>query len=813
MATVTITNSNNRLEDSEATTGWSKTGSASNPVLEPDFVYQGSNSVSSKVKNTAGGIEHDVGAGNTVDMTTGDDTVWMIKLTATNISALNGTLDAYVGEGSGVPTTRFLSIIDPGTRGDIDAPVKGGWLVVPWLPQYLAWQEGFTTVDLIYHTATLYDAIRYFGATTIFSASSKSENFAVDAIDLGTGLWLVGGDSTDPDGTFQDFVDHDEGTSGNRFGHAQTTEGFFILYGKFVVGRNASATVTATVFTEANVVVKFPGGFVDPGWNELEFDLGNASTVVTLDSVFFQGDGLDTRWFYFDTLATGSGGAVSTSLDTIELPDHGLLDLTISPLLQYQTLGGTERPISGLASGGIHGVFVDQVSGTNTTAQEAAFCDARARFYDESTGAIHNLTESTAGNEELQALVIHNIVKPDLTVTSTSGTFDATDCTFDKFRAFTLTSAATFTRCAFLKCESMALSTAELDSCTVTNPAVPISLSFIDTEAGAESEGHCIDITSNSGSPFTFTDNTFIGWGPDAATFSTDSGGINAGTDVITTDAAHGFSTGDAVYYNDEGGVASIGLTVDGVYWVRNITSTTLTLHLSPWGASNDSVTMDLSTSGAETHSLYSANAAILNSSGAAITINVSGGTAPTIRNTDGSTTSVVSGAVTVQVLATTSDGTPVASASVFLRASDDTGPFPFEESVTIVNSTTTATVTHSAHGLASSDKVEINGASHWQNNGPFSITVTDANTYTYTMPSDPGSSPTGTITSTFVALEGATDGSGILSTTKVYATDQPVTGSIRKASASPFYKTAPLNGTVDSADGFTGLGVMILDE
>jgi hypothetical protein len=412
-------------------------------------------------------------------------------------------------------------------------------------------------------------------------------------------------------------------------------------------------------------------------------------------------------------------------------------------------------------------------------------------------------------------------------VTGTSGSVDVTDTTFDKWRVFTLTSAATFTGCVFLEPQQIVLSTATLDTCTFVNPAVPVDYSFIDTatlanidacvfESGDLTEGHCIELTSNAGSPFTLADSDFIGWGPNAATFTTDSGGIDAGTDVITTDVAHGFSTGDCVFYNDEGGVASIGLTVDDPYWVRSITATTLSLFFSPFGASNNSANlrMDLSTSGTETHSLYSAHAAIFNSSGAAVTINFSGsGTAPTIRNSDGSSTTVVTGIVTVQVLATTADGTAISGARVFLRASDGTGPFPFEESVTIANSGTTATVTHNSHGMATDDKVEINGASHWQNNGPFQITVTDANTYTYTMPSDPGSSPTGTITSTFVALEGTTNGSGILSTTRSYATDQPVTGSVRKSTSSPYYKTAPLNGTVDSADGFNGVGVLVLDE
>jgi hypothetical protein len=51
---------------------------------------------------------------------------------------------------------------------------------------------------------------------------------------------------------------------------------------------------------------------------------------------------------------------------------------------------------------------------------------------------------------------------------------------------------------------------------------------------------------------------------------------------------------------------------------------------------------LDLTASGAETHSLYSGRAAIYNSSGGNVVINVGGsGTTPTIRNAVGSTTTV----------------------------------------------------------------------------------------------------------------------------------------------------------------------------
>lgn len=181
-----------------------------------------------------------------------------------------------------------------------------------------------------------------------------------------------------------------------------------------------------------------------------------------------------------------------------------------------------------------------------------------------------------------------------------------------------------------------------------------------------------------------------------------------------------------------------------------------------------------------------------------------------------GAGVTIVSDPVTVKVTATDASGTEIQNARVMIRASDGTGPFPYQETVTIVNSGTTATVSHTGHGMATNDKVLIAGASLSANKGIFSITLdgtTPADKYSYTMSSTPGSSPTGTITSTFVALSGLTDVNGEISTSRVYSTDQPVTGWARKSSGSPYYKTGPLGGAVDSADGYNNTAVLTADE
>jgi len=205
----------------------------------------------------------------------------------------------------------------------------------------------------------------------------------------------------------------------------------------------------------------------------------------------------------------------------------------------------------------------------------------------------------------------------------------------------------------------------------------------------------------------------------------------------------------------------------------------------------------------------------IYNNSGKTITVNVFGASGTiSVKNGASASTTIVSGAVTVSVNVKNTAGANISGARVILKA-DASGPFPSAASVTsIVNSYPTATVTAGAnHGLATNDYVMINGASLWENNGVFQITVTGLSTFTYTLPSDPGSSPTGTITFSYLALYGTTDASGNLSTSKVYPSAQPVSGWARKSSGSPYYKTGPFSGSVSSSDGFSANVQLVADE
>lgn len=227
--------------------------------------------------------------------------------------------------------------------------------------------------------------------------------------------------------------------------------------------------------------------------------------------------------------------------------------------------------------------------------------------------------------------------------------------------------------------------------------------------------------------------------------------------------------------------------------------------------AANITLTDNTWTSYAGTDGSTGNEAVYVNIATGSMNLTISGGTTPSVR-TAGCVVTVISGAVSVTATVTDNDGAAISAARVFLQAATG-GPFPFDATVTIVNSGTLATVTHTAHGMASNDKVVISGASHLANNGIFSITFINANSYSYVMGSTPGSSPTGTIKCTYVILHDLTNGSGVATMSRVFSSAQPFTGWARKSSATPFFKQGSMSGTVSTLTGATPGVALVSDD
>ncbi|REK56945.1 MAG: hypothetical protein DWQ49_09565 [Bacteroidetes bacterium] len=205
-------------------------------------------------------------------------------------------------------------------------------------------------------------------------------------------------------------------------------------------------------------------------------------------------------------------------------------------------------------------------------------------------------------------------------------------------------------------------------------------------------------------------------------------------------------------------------------------------------------------------------DAAIFNDSGGAVTINVlNGGDTPTVRNGTGASTTINNAVTVTTTVKDANDLSNIQNARVYLQV-DDFGDLPFEETVTITRSATTATVTHTGHGLATNDEVKIQGADQEEYNGVKTITVTGTDTYTYTVSGSPTTPATGTIDSTFVVLNGLTNASGVVEDTGFnFTSNQPVTGRVRRGTSATYYKTSAISGTITNA-GFNSTILLIQD-
>jgi len=207
-----------------------------------------------------------------------------------------------------------------------------------------------------------------------------------------------------------------------------------------------------------------------------------------------------------------------------------------------------------------------------------------------------------------------------------------------------------------------------------------------------------------------------------------------------------------------------------------------------------------------------SGNYDVNNTSGSSVSISLNNGSNANSYNPGGSVVTFIGVSVTTQItVKDLSTGANIENARVLLEVSSSAAGFPYQDSVSITGLSNFATVLHTAHGLSTGDYVVIRGAADNEYNGVYSITVTGANTYTYTAsnPLDPSASAT----STFAFISGLTNSSGIISDTRQVSADQPVTGWVRKASASPYYQQGSITGTVSNSSGFNATIQIARDE
>ena len=172
-----------------------------------------------------------------------------------------------------------------------------------------------------------------------------------------------------------------------------------------------------------------------------------------------------------------------------------------------------------------------------------------------------------------------------------------------------------------------------------------------------------------------------------------------------------------------------------------------------------------------------------------------------------GDTVSLVSNPVTLSIHVQDIDtAAAIVGARVYIPVTSTASGRPYNQTInSITRSSSTATVTFAAnHNLATNDYLKISGCDQPEYNQAFQATVTGLTTLTVTVSGTPASG-SGTMVGTWVIINNVTDGSGNISASYTYSASQPISGWARLASgAGPYYKTAPISGTVDSTSGLS---------
>lgn len=663
MAAVTVTFDGVRVDDAENAGTWaSLTSGGAGPQNEGDFFLQGTQAVSRKVGTAIGGLSFDYSGTGSVDMTAADRKLWMAKIQATNKDKLltNGSPSMEVWFGSSSSDYYIYDIY-----GSDDYPRKGGWVVFPINPNVAAHRSGSAGTPVL-------TAVDWFGLRCDFSGTSKSENVVMDAIDVGVGLCLVGGDSTDPDGTIDDFLADDDGeaTTG-RYGYFLLEDDIYKVRGMHWIGRNDSGTTVVTEFTDSDKTLVFPAALYDAGDAGFSLDTGNVGTAINFTNYDFLGVG-SKAWKLFDVRTEANGGNIDNTTDEIRFPD--IHRFVTGDYVDYSN--EVWATSIGLTDGNDYWVRV--VNETDITLHTGSRRDAFAN-----TNRV-TLTGAAASVYEYHALRTITDGRACLKYGSTfTGSASFTSSKFLNFCPGTIPPNTTYEKCIFDGVGQVTIdsATALISDCLFRNPAGEISEAYIQTadttgivntefDAGAGDTwkiAHAIELTAAG--TFPFDGNLFTGYG-DRGTFTFDTElGVDAdGTDWITF-AGRATALTDRAYWYEKGtGTESIGLNDGQLYYLEAKSTKAVTVHLTKEERDADINPISLTPSGAgngETHTFYRNDHPVWNNSGGLVTLELTSGTnlswgATGVRNSGASTTSVIAlGTISLQLFLPENDLIP----------------------------------------------------------------------------------------------------------------------------------------------------------
>ena len=554
---------------------------------------------------------------------------------------------------------------------------------------------------------------------------------------------------------------------------------------------------------------------------------------VAVDIIRYGNDGL---------VITGGGSGTEGKFLEIATADRSTADLAGHGVFrELQPIAfGIQAPITfGNVSAATNSVFED--SGCTIVFEDRDIADNKYYFdVTGNSGSTNSFTLSSStittagplvrmnfdgGNIDTLALTAVSFVDLGNPIIFSSGA-DATPNSH-------LISQCTFSGCGQVTAGNVDFTLNTISSTTATgvlegavllnNTANVSGLSF--TSGGT---GHAIEITSGAQGPFTYTDFTYSGYAAsDGGTGNECIVNTSGGAITITIDGGD-VPTVDTT--NSTGAVTILTGAVTTTVTVRDNTGTLLQ-NARVYLEADGTLTRQLVD--AQTQADYNGvgdNGTFTAGTGYAVSdiIALSNGDLVSVDSLSGSavatfTVTQFGGAGGADDVAEgetlTSTVFPPGGTGFTLTAEKNnidhqnvtTGPLPFEDPITISVATTVATVTHTAHGMSIGDQVKITGNDQAGYNGAKTIaTVPTVNSYTYTVVND--GAATGDAYATGILINELTTAGGVADDTRS-TTNQPVIGHVRKSSAAPYFRSFPIQGTVDSTAGLT-IGVqMILDQ
>lgn len=437
MAAVTVSADNNRRAVATQATDagtWGNDGGGGGVSDEPDLLYQGTTAQSRKVSTTWLGRSYADSA--TTDMTAADRQHVLFKINVTNYGALvaRTTPGAAVKVGSSSADYYEYQLF-----GSTEYPAAGGFQFVPIDPNISGYRDATTGTPAL-------TAVDYYSFGADFSATSKSENVIIDAIDVGRGLKLTGGDGADPDGVWQDFIDADEGTTTNRWGYVRTLQGIMFVNGELAIGENTSETAVATIFQDTTgQVLVWENGRVSTGFHRFRVNLGNATTDIDITGATFDSVGEKNNsvgGLYTTTEdsrlvveASGTSGAANfigctfKNLSDMTLTSACTLDGS-SVETETMTQGSADIVDSVITTTSIANAATlsDPTFGTTTGLRDTEFVQGGAGHAMElDTATTYNLqnivfTDYNASNNQADSMIFINLASGNITLNIDGGT-------------------------------------------------------------------------------------------------------------------------------------------------------------------------------------------------------------------------------------------------------------------------------------------------------------------------------------------------------------------------------------------------------